>query len=1315
MKRTLSSRTGILSLFAAVVCFLCAPSLHAQWTYTWGDDFNGAANTTYDHTLWTNEVKENTGNVWGDSTVQSTSDSLSNVYLDGNGDLIIAMTYNANPPSGQTDYESARLKSLPTTGVGPYGQFDFIAQNPSAAGMGAAIWSMGASNNTGTPWPWCGELDMMELQSKNNQHNGSTVHGGQTDGQTYYEYGGLSSAVNLSGSTNFDNSFHQFTTNWAPYHLQFLLDGAIYADIHQYNLGITDQWSTNKPYQLLLTSGIGGNGGTPGTTGFPSNLTIQYVHYNTWSAGAPAPVTNLAVTGTSSNSVSLSWTASTTAGVVYDIYASPTQGAALSDTTEVIEGISGTTYTDTGLLPNTTLYYTVVAANFGGESAQANVTATTLAPGNSTAIQMSAGGYAFGTYTASKFVLGGATNFHWQPGPPAQLTPVDVSGVTNPAPQEVYNIERWGAATWAIQGLSPLAGYNVRLHFVEFSATNDVKGARDFNVFVNNQLVLPDFDIYSAAGAINKAVTEQFYTQADENGIISIQTTKGTSTTALDLNPTINAIEILPATGSNPVGSAPGTTTDLAINSGGPVEGNFVADEDFNGGDTSTTTTAVTTTGIANAAPEAVYQSERYVPFTYVLSGLVADATYQVNMHFAETYWTAAGKRIFNVNLNGTRVLSNFDVYATAGGDTALVESFSTQADKYGLIYVQFFDGSEDNPFINGIEAIETAGPPKNVAPAITTQPVAQTVTAGQTATFSVVATGTPAPTYQWYENGAAISGATAASYTTPATTTANSGETFYVVVTNSVGSVTSSTVALTVNPANVAPAITTQPVSQTVTAGQTATFSVVATGYPAPTYQWYMNSAAISGATAASYTTPATTTANSGETFYVVVTNSVGSVTSSTVTLTVNAAPAITTQPVSQTVTAGATATFSVTATGTPAPTYQWYMNSAAISGATASSYTTPATTTANSGETFYVVVTNSVGSVTSSTVTLTVNAATVKPTITTQPASQTVTAGATATFSVVATGTPAPTYQWYENSAAISGATAASYTTPATTTANSGETFYVIVTNSAGSVTSSTVTLTVNAATVKPTITTQPASQTVTAGATATFTVVATGTPTPTYQWYMNSAAISGATAASYTTPATTTANSGETFYVIVTNSAGSVTSSTVTLTVNPATSGPDFIAIACGGPAESNATGGDASFVADVDFSGGGDNTHTTKTINLTQPGVNAAPMAVYQYGRAGTMTYTIPGMVAGSSHSVLLHFSENYYSAKGKREFNVAINGTPVLTNFDIYATAGAEYTAVVETFTATANSSGQIVIAFTKGADNQALIDGIEIR
>jgi hypothetical protein len=359
-------------------------------------------------------------------------------------------------------------------------------------------------------------------------------------------------------------------------------------------------------------------------------------------------------------------------------------------------------------------------------------------------------------------------------------------------------------------------------------------------------------------------------------------------------------------------------------------------------------------------------------------------------------------------------------------------------------------------------------GGTKAVAPAIASQPASQIVTAGQTATFSVTASGTAPLTYQWLKNSANIGGATAASYTTPATIAGDTGAKFDVVVSNSAGSVASAVAILTVNAAPVAPTITTQPANQTVTAGQTATFSVTATGTAPLSYQWQKNSANISGATAASYTTPATASTDNGATFDVIVSNAAGSKTSTSATLTVNAAavaPTITTQPVNQTVTVGQTATFSVTATGTAPLSYQWQKNSANISGATAASYTTPATASTDNGATFDVIVSNAAGSKTSTSATLTVNAAAVAPTITTQPTNQTVTVGQTATFSVAATGTAPLAYQWQKNSANIAGATAASYTTPATASTDNGSSFDVIVSNAVGSQTSTTATLTVNA----------------------------------------------------------------------------------------------------------------------------------------------------------------------------------------------------------------------------------------------------------
>src|SRR5206468_4664858 len=160
-------------------------------------------------------------------------------------------------------------------------------------------------------------------------------------------------------------------------------------------------------------------------------------------------------------------------------------------------------------------------------------------------------------------------------------------------------------------------------------------------------------------------------------------------------------------------------------------------------------------------------------------------------------------------------------------------------------------------------------------------------------------------------------------------------------------------------------PTITTQPASRTVTAGQTATFSVTATGTVGLNYQWQRAGAPISGATLAGLTTPPTTSTDNGAQFTVVVSNTAGSVTSSVATLTVNSPPTITTQPASRTVTAGQTASFSVTATGTAPLSYQWQKAGVPISGATLASYTTPPTTSADDGAQFTVVVSNTAGRV--------------------------------------------------------------------------------------------------------------------------------------------------------------------------------------------------------------------------------------------------------------------------------------------------------------------------------------------------------------
>ena len=93
----------------------------------------------------------------------------------------------------------------------------------------------------------------------------------------------------------------------------------------------------------------------------------------------------------------------------------------------------------------------------------------------------------------------------------------------------------------------------------------------------------------------------------------------------------------------------------------------------------------------------------------------------------------------------------------------------------------------------------------------------------------------------------------------------------------------------------------------------------------------------------------------------------------------------------------------------------------------------------------------------------------------------------------------------------------------------------------------------------------------------------------------------------------------------------------------------------------------------------------------------------------------MSYHVGGFAPGSTHRVKLHFAEVYFSAAGQRKFNVDINGSRKLTNFDIFAAAGAKNRAIVKTFDATTKSNGEIVIDFSAGSVDQPKISGITIE
>jgi sugar lactone lactonase YvrE len=312
-------------------------------------------------------------------------------------------------------------------------------------------------------------------------------------------------------------------------------------------------------------------------------------------------------------------------------------------------------------------------------------------------------------------------------------------------------------------------------------------------------------------------------------------------------------------------------------------------------------------------------------------------------------------------------------------------EPYGVAVDASGNVYLS---DTGNHTIRHGVPVTGSGAP----ALQIDSQPQRQQVVVGSTATFRVVATGSPTPTYQWQKGGENIPGATGATYTLGSAQFADAG--FYTVhITSGTASFTSTPAQLQVFPSgtHIPPiVILAQPTDREVTVGQAVSFAVEVSGVSAPTYQWRKNNVNIPGATSLTYTIPSAQLADAGL-YTVVITDGANTATTSGAQLTVMAGtpatlPAFTAQPSSQTANAGGSVSFSVVVTGTPAPTLQWLKNGtplangptaggSSLSGATTATLTISNVVAADGGA-YSIRATNSAGSVTSASATLTVSA---------------------------------------------------------------------------------------------------------------------------------------------------------------------------------------------------------------------------------------------------------------------------------------------------------------------------------------------------
>ena len=899
-------------------------------------------------------------------------------------------------------------------------------------------------------------------------------------------------------------------------------------------------------------------------------------------------------------------------------------------------------------------------------------------------------------------------------------------------------------------------------------------------------------------------------TQISANISISANATVGTNT--VTVTDSDGQIATLPngftiALNTNP-------TATILVNAGGPAytdsQGQvWSADKGFSGGSPSNTTHA-----IANTADPTLYQTERYNNFSYTFA--VPNGNYNVVLKFAEIYWTQVGQRIFNVAINGTPVLTNFDIIAAAGANFTAIDKLFTVATSTGAITIQFTSGSADLPKISAIEISPAVGAFVQVTP------TAASLFATQQQQFSSSVVGSSNTAVTWSYSPQVGTLTAGGLYTAPASVTAT--QSVVVTATSQADTTKSASATVTLlppvgafNPVYInagGPAYTDTlgnhwladadfsggTVSSTTKAitntadptlyqterygNSTYTFTVApgmynvvlkfAEFYWTSTGQRLFNvsingtqvlsnfdiiAAAGAPLTAIDKTFPVTVTGSS-----IVIQFSTGSADlpkiSAIAIQTGSPVVGVQINPPSAALAAGQSQQFGATVTGSTNTAVTWSYSPQVGTLTAGGLYTAPASVTATQS----VVVTAT------------------SQADTTKSASATVTllppVGA---FNPVYINAGGPAYtdtlgnHWLAD-ADFSGGTVSSTTKAITNTAdptlyqterygNSTYTFTVapgmynvvlkfaefywtspgqrlfnvsingtqVLSNfdiiaAAGApltaidktfpvtVTGSSITIQfstgsadlpkVDAVAIKAgssvSIQINPPSAALAAGQSQQFGATVTGSTNTAVTWsyspQVGTLVTSGTTAGLYTAPASIT--TAQNILVTATSVADPTQSSSATVNLLPPFAG---IFVDSGGLAYTDTLG--QNWSADTGFTGGNAASTASNILNTADP-------KLYQTERWGAFTYKFT--VPNGNYNVVLKFAEIYWAKAGQRVFNVLINGSQVLTNFDVIAAAGAPLTAIDKTFPVTVTNS-TVTVQFTVGTADQPKVSAVEIH
>ncbi|WP_433167526.1 discoidin domain-containing protein [Kribbella sp. CA-247076] len=244
----------------------------------WADEFDGAAGAKPDAAKWSADPGIGQNN---ELQVYTNHD---NAQLDGQGHLVLearrqptpGTTCPVDPLSGSTtcQYTSARMNTgnkFHTT----YGKIEARIKVPKGNGLWPAFWMMGADFLTGRPWPYNGEIDIMEILGRETTKGYSTLHA-----PAYHGGGGYGGSYGLPGGADFANDFHTWTMLWNSTGITYQVDGTTVFTVDKAELEATrGPWIFDHPFYLILNLAVGGDwpGPPDASTPFPSRMLVDYV------------------------------------------------------------------------------------------------------------------------------------------------------------------------------------------------------------------------------------------------------------------------------------------------------------------------------------------------------------------------------------------------------------------------------------------------------------------------------------------------------------------------------------------------------------------------------------------------------------------------------------------------------------------------------------------------------------------------------------------------------------------------------------------------------------------------------------------------------------------------------------------------------------------------------------------------------------------------------------------------------------------------------------------------------------------------------